>query len=264
MLHKKDRLFDREGKSFIVTHNLKGNSINEWEKQFKENEVFRTQRRKDSVLLRHEILSWHREDAKNITLQKLEEMTREYIKLRNPNGLYIAAPHFDKGHYHVHVCASGVEYRTGKSLRLSKKELKKLKKDIQGYQVERFPELSHSIVQHGKKEKSLVSEKEYQHKLRTGRETDKEKIIGMLKINYEKAVSKENFIEKLKESGLSIYSRSGKVTGILYQGWKFRFKKLGFTDERLKELDQSLERERELQKIRESRKEKNVELGINK
>ena len=264
MLHDKDRLFDREGKSFIVTYNLKGNNIKEWGQQFKENETYRTQRRKDSVLLTHEILSWHRDDAKNITLKKLEEMTREYIRLRNPNGLYIAVPHFDKGHYHVHVCASGIEYHNGKSLRLSKAELQKLKKGIQNYQVEKFPELSHSIVNHGGKSKSLVTEKEYQHKHRMGRESEKEKIIETLQTCYKKAFSKEDFFELLKESKLSSYSRGGKVTGIVYQGRKFRFSTLGFTDEKLKELDKSIERERELQKVRERRKEKSPNREINR
>ncbi len=262
MLHDKDRLFDREGKSFIVTYNLKGNNINEWEMQFKENETYRTQRRKDNVLLTHEILSWHRDDAKDITLKKLEEMTREYIKLRNPNGLYIAVPHFDKGHYHVHVCASGIEYHNGKSLRLSKAELQKLKKNIQNYQVEKYPELSHSIVEHGGKNKSLVTEKEYQHKHRTGRESEKEKIIETLQTCYKKVFSKESFFELLNESGLSSYSRGGKVTGILYQGRKFRFSTLGFTDEKLKELDKSIEREKELRRLRENGNEKSKERGI--
>ncbi len=81
-----------------------------------------------NVFVTHEILSWHRDDAKNITLQKMQDMAREYINIRNPNGMYIAVPHFDKEHYHIHICASGVEYRTGKVMRLSKKELVNEKK----------------------------------------------------------------------------------------------------------------------------------------
>ena len=48
--------------------------------------------------------------------------------------MYVAVPHFDKDHYHVHICASGVEYRTGKTMRLSKAEMQKMKKNIQKYQ----------------------------------------------------------------------------------------------------------------------------------
>ncbi len=75
---------------------------------------------------------------------------------------------FDKQHYHIHICASGIEYKTGKSLRLTKPELQKLKKDIQQFQMGRFPELSNSVVQHGKKLNFVLTDKEYPIKLRTG------------------------------------------------------------------------------------------------
>lgn len=102
------------------------------------------------------------------------------IRQRNPNGLYVAVPHFDKNHYQIHICASGMD-KTGMSLRLPKADLQKLKKNIQQYQIDMFPELSKSIVNHGKKEKILLPEKEFQLKLRTGQETEKELLIGMLK-----------------------------------------------------------------------------------
>jgi len=246
MLNDKDRLFDASGKSFVITHNLKGNSIAEWEKQFKFNETYRQRKRSDSVYFTHEILSWHRDDAKNITLEKMEVMAREYIKLRNPKGMYVTVPHFDKEHYHIHICASGVEYKTGKALRLSKTELTKLKKDIQQFQLERFPELSKSIVVHGRKEKSVSSEKEYQMKFRTGRETEKEIVLAKLKTCYKKADSKEIFFELLKECGLKTYERSGKVTGIAHGKYKFRFRRLGFSEERLEELERLQGRNHEL------------------
>src|SRR4051812_16608192 len=99
MIHDKDRLFDKEGRSFAITHNLKGDNIDEWVRQYKANEEFRQRKRKDSVYLTHEILSWHREDAKHITLSKMESMAREYIRQRNRKGMYVAVPHFDREHY---------------------------------------------------------------------------------------------------------------------------------------------------------------------
>jgi hypothetical protein len=261
MLHDKDRLFDKDGRSFIVTHNLKGNTIKSWEKQFLENESHRLVHRKDSVKFTHEILSWSREDADKISLQKLEDMTRKYLELRNPNGMYLAVPHTDKSHYHCHIIASGVAYRTGKSLHPSRPVLLKLQKEIQDYQIEKYPELSHSIVQHGKKEKSLQSEKEYQYKLRTGRESDKSLLIGILKTSYKKALSKTDFFEILHLPDVSTYSRSGKVTGVVYKGRKFRFSRLGFAVERLDELDKSILRGKEISEAR-GRKGKNIERNI--
>jgi hypothetical protein len=257
MLHDKDRLFDDKGYSFAVTHNLKGDSIEEWVKQYQENEEYRQHRRVDSVLATHEIISFHRDDAKNISLEKMEDIARQYIRERNMNGMYVAVPHFDKEHYHIHICASGVEYLTGKSMRLAKKDLRIFKQKIQGYQLEKYPELSRSIVNHGKspKEQALPSEKEYQYKLRTGRATDKEQVIGMLKTCYKKANSSDSFFKMIKESGLQTYIRGGRISGVVFSDRKFRLNTLGFTEERLEELDRALKQSKELNRVRESTRE---------
>lgn len=259
MLNDKDRLFDKEGRSITITHNLKGSSIDEWTKQYKANEEFRLRKRKDSVKITHEILAWHKDDAKHITLAKMEAMAREYIKQRNPRGIYLAVPHFDKEHYHIHILASGIEYKTGKSLRLSKTDLHKLKKEIQQYQVEKFPELSKSVVEHGKKEKSFTSDNEYQVKLRTGRETEKGKLLEILKTCYKKADSKEAFYELLNECGLKTYERGGEISGVVFKNYKFRFKRVGFSKERFEELNKTMKRNNEIEKSREKKESKSLE-----
>ncbi len=258
MMNDTGRLFDKNRQSFVITHNLKGNSIKEWEHQYRANEENRLRRRKDSVYLTHEILSWHKDDSKEITLAKMESMAREYIKKRNPRGIYVAVPHFDKNHYHIHICSSGIEYKTGKSLRLSKAELLKLKKKIQQFQIEKYPELSKSVVKHGTKNNSRLSEKEYQVKLRTGRQTEKEKITSLLKTCFNKAKSKDSFFKLLKQSGLNTYERSSKITGIIHNNYKFRFSRLGFTEEKLEELSITENRNKTLGSTRENSRERNI------
>jgi hypothetical protein len=264
MMHDEGRLYDKENKSFAITHHLKGNTINQWEKQLKENEALRKRRRKGNVILTHEIISFHKDDAKNISLDKLENIAREYIHRRNINGMFVAVPHFDKEHYHIHICASGVEYRSGKSLRMSKAEFQKLKKDIQDYQLEHYPELSKSVVAHEKKDKTRLTEKEYQYKLRTGRATEKELVIGMLKTCYKAAQSKNDFYKKLEEVGLKTYNRSGKTTGVIFGKTKFRFNRLGFTQERMEDLNKSFKRGRELTVARERKEEKEKIINRNR
>lgn len=263
ILNDKDKLFNEKKKSFVITYNLKGNSVQEWEKQYLENEKCRKIKRTDSVIFTHEILTWHKDDAQNLSLEKMEDMAREYIRLRNPMGIFLAAPHFDKEHYHVHICASGIEYKTGKGLRMTKADFQKLKKDIQQYQKEKYPELSKSVVHHGKEKKvqAPLTDKEYQMKLRTGRATQKEQLIVILNSCYEKATSRENFFELLKESGLKTYKRGGKTTGIVYCNKKFRLKRIGFDEERIEELNKSLNRGKELTQTR-GKKEKNIERKI--
>jgi len=201
--------------------------------------------------------SWHKDDAKDISLGKLEDMAREYIQQRNPNGIYVAVPHFDKEHYHVHICTSGIEYRTGKAMRLAKKDLQELKQKVQQYQLEKYPELSKSIVNHGQQKKEYaLSDKEQKFKERTGRATDKEQVFGMLKTCYKKANSKDDFFELLKESGLSTYIRGGRIYGVVFSERKYRLKTLGFAEESLQELNKTLEQTKELNSLREKAKEK--------
>jgi hypothetical protein len=257
MLYDKDRLFDEKGYSFVVSHNLKGNDINGWVKQYQENEQYRRLKRVNSVVLTHEIISFHKDDATNITLQKLEDIAREYVRKRNINGMYVAVPHFDKEHYHIHICASGIEYRTGKAMRLSKTELLSVKKQIQNYQIEKYPELSKSLVNHGNEKKEYaLSDKEHKYKERTGRASDKEQLISMLKTCYKKAVSKDDFYENLKACELTTYIRGGKISGIIFNEKKFRINRLGFTDERLEELNKSINRGKEIGELREKSNEK--------
>jgi len=49
MIHDKDRLFDEKGKSFLLTHNVKGKNMDSWVRQFEKNETFRLRKRSDSV-----------------------------------------------------------------------------------------------------------------------------------------------------------------------------------------------------------------------
>lgn len=248
------RLLNTEEQSFLITHNLKGKSIEQWTKQFKKNEEHRKIKRTDSVYLYHEILSWHDDDAKNLTRENMEDMAREYLKLRNPNGIYVAVPHFDKGHFHVHICASGIEYKTGKSLRLSQANLLKLKKSIEAFQIEKYPMLSHSIVQHGKGGRNRMTHAEYQMKQRTKRMTDKEIVLGILNTCYKQVNSREDFFKRLKKCELSIYMRNGRLTGIVHKNRKYRLERLGFVDKQLEYLAISSGRNKELRELRNNRK----------
>jgi len=257
MMHDDNRLFDDRHKSFLITHNLKGNRIEHFTSQFVINESFRKRKRKDSVILTHEIISFHKGDSEHITIGKLEEIAREYISKRNPNGMYVAVPHFDKEHYHIHICASGIEYREGKSLRMSKPNFLKFKKDIQNFQIEKFPELSKSLVNHNGRSKTKKTEKEYQAKLRTGRATKKESLVSIIDACLKESNSKLEFLNKLKSRNLSPYLRSGKLIGVIYEKVKFRFSRLGIPTERFEKLNISLSRSNELGEVRR-RKERPI------
>ena len=227
MCESQDRLFDAKGKSFTITHNIRGKTTADWVKAFKENEKYRLRKRKNSVYLNHEIISFHRDDTKCLSMEKLEELAREYIQLRNPNGCYVAVPHFDRYHVHVHICSSAVQYRTGKSMRMSREEFSDLKKSFQDYQIREFPELSRSVVRHGRKAEVKTSEKEQQFMLRTGKVSKREQVRQIVQDCQRRSSSQEEFFALLKERGMETYMRGGEVYGISHEHRKYRFQRIG-------------------------------------
>lgn len=253
MLHDKDRLSGKD-RGFLVSHNLKGNRIDGWVAQLAENETYRKRKRKDSVILTHEILSWHRDDASKITAEKMQDMVREYIKRRGSTGMYIAVPHYDKEHYHVHILVSGVAYKTGKAMRMSRKEFGDLKKGIQEYQQEKYPELSRSVVEHGKKRKARVSEKEYQVRKRTGKLSKREIVRREVQECFRQAPSQDLFLARLKACKLPFYARGGKVSGVIVDGRKYRFKGLGIDLGAIGKQAHERTREKELHIVRKGKK----------
>lgn len=252
-LNEKKRLFDKEGRSFVVTHNLKGQSIDEWVQEYKVNETYRTHRRKTNIFLTQEIISFHKDDAKRITLTKLKTIAREYIRRRNPNGIYVAVPHFDKEHWHIHIIVAAIEYRSGKSLRMSRDEFRELKQGIQAYQIEKYPELTRSVVRHGRNKKARTTDKEYQYKLRTGKQTKREEVFELVKSCSHGTPTQEEFFARLKECKLHTYVRGGKVYGVTYDGRKYRFKTIGISLEQIGQPEQTRVRERGLRTTRKGK-----------
>ncbi len=221
------RIFDKNGRSFVLTNNLKGQTIEEWAREFKENEKHRIHNRKNNVKITQEIIAFHKGDTKMLTLKKMEKIARQYMRLRNTNAVYVAVPHFDKEHPHIHIVAAAVEYHSGKSLSMSRGKFMQLKKDIQAYQIEKFPELARSVVRHGRRKKTRLTDREYQYRLRTGSHTKREEIIELVTRCLRDANSPEEFLNRMAAENVQTYSRNGKTIGVIRHGRKYRFKQLG-------------------------------------
>lgn len=227
---------ERVPDSQIILHNLMGDSIDDWVKEFQANEKHRRRKRKNNVKLYHEILAWHPDDTDYLTLDIIEDLTREYIHLRNPNGLYVGAIHLSQDHYHVHLCVSGVEYQSGQALRISKQDFRMVKERVQELEQSRYPGLHYSKVDHGRRNSK-------QHKKQAISRSKIQKQI--LDISFS-ASSAKDFLERLNENGFEVYARRGKPTGILFKGKRYRFSTLGLNHEKVKYLErnQSLDKER--------------------
>lgn len=211
----------------ILLHNMPNTGIDSWVGWFRYNETFRQQQRKTKVFLTHEILSWHKDDTPNLSVEAIEDMARKYIQKRNPLGIYVGAIHLSKAHYHVHFCVSGLEYRSGKSMRLSRAELKELKRSVQDYQQEKYPELTHSVVAHGSSKKLQLTDREFFRKNRSGELSTKEKLSLLVDDALTKAKHIDDFLGQLASQGLKPYFRREKLMGIWWNNRKYRFKRLG-------------------------------------
>lgn len=222
MHNNPDRLKDGEGKSFLIRHNIRGESMEEWINEYLENEDGRVRTRSDSVYLNHIIISFHADDSDHISQEMLEDIAQHYINMAASDALVIAVPHREKDHAHIHLAVSGVDCFSGRSMRMSHETFAEVKDKLQEYQKERYPELEHSLVDHGrKKNRTKLREIESNGMPRT----KKEQIIERVEKIMGESISRDDFLIRIEQEGMSTYARNGKLTGIEVDGKKYRFKR---------------------------------------
>ena len=249
---------------FELTKFIKGKnlSVEELSSQFRSNEQFRINRRKNNVVLYMDILSFHPRDAERLTNDKLHQIALKYLSLRAPKSIAVATVHRnEKYHTHLHLVFSGIEYKTGKSIRMSKEDFQnKVKIPMEKYQQEVFPELMLSKIKHEKKYNIKKEQKKDSEIIMEieGEISEKQKILTTLEKVFTTATSEKDFYQKLESKNIKLYSRNGKITGI-EGNRKFRFSRLGYTPELLQSLEQNPtqnQRQEWLQNIRENNQEK--------
>ncbi len=246
----------------VFTHNLRSETIHGYVNEFIENESFRKHSRSDQVYLTHEILSFNaNEEARHITNEMLQDIAQEYIRLRGQQGVMLGAVHKDKDHIHIHFCVSALEFRTGKSFGLSKAALRDLKIQLQDFHRVKYPEISQSFPQHGMG-KPYLKDRAWQAQHREERSQLKERLIATVRNCFEKAATRQQFLELLRDNDLHHYERSGSPAGIKYEGMKFRFSRL-LEKEQFESLPADLSEEQRvleaLRMIRELRQSKDRE-----
>jgi len=139
---------------FVFTRFIKGK--NPTQKQiiqaFEQNETYRLTKRKNSVRVYMEILSFHKDNTKDLSNERLQKIARKYISLRSNLSVALATVHRkEKDHVHLHILLSGTEYKTGSSVRISRDDFKnKVKIPAENYVRKHFPELQKSAIDHNK------------------------------------------------------------------------------------------------------------------
>jgi len=137
-------------KALIIKQNISGYDQERWLDTFHTNDQNRTFEHQKRTVLRHEIVSFSKEDNPKITREALQNMGKWYLKNRS-NSIGVCGVHWEDS-IHMHFILSGVGL-DGKSTRISRKAFKDFKIRLQDYQQENYPELTNSIVNHSKKKK---------------------------------------------------------------------------------------------------------------
>lgn len=219
------------GEALIIKQHLYGADIKAMTREFYENEKNRLHHRANNVKVNHEIVSFSDLDKSKITVDILKDLTQEYLRQRSPYMQAIAVGHFDTEHMHVHVMSSPIELITGKNLRMSKSDFAQLKIHMQRYQLEKYPELSKSVVRHGKKESERATGKKSREfkedNIKSHQKKSSKSIIkGLIENCLMLAESKENFFELLKTEGLEPYKRGADWKGVSVNDKNYRFSTL--------------------------------------
>lgn len=221
----------------IYLENRIGNMMD----QYTANDKKRIHKRKGETKFYHSILSFHKNDQ--LTPQQLKQTARQYAKERYPNSMVVALPHYDQEHLHIHSLASSVEYGTGKTKYLTRQEFKDVKERMEHWQDVNL-NLTHSRVKHSTKARSLLKDAEHQLNLK-GKISEKQKLNMRLAEIYNTSKSERDFLKALEKE--SSYARNGKIVGLQGEKRRYRLNTLGFSEARLKALDKTNQRLRQLE-----------------
>jgi hypothetical protein len=138
----------KEKGRFAILHNLRAavDYPQQIEAEFLENYNHIREGRKDGIVLYHEVIAITKEDREHDTEEMLNDLAREYLRWRAPNALAYAKAQFDTDSPHLHLMISGNLIESKRKLHLERAEFERIKRKLERYQVEKYPQLSHSIV----------------------------------------------------------------------------------------------------------------------
>lgn len=214
-------------------------------------------KRKNGVVMYHEIASFAPEDASKIDRSMMEQLSRKYIDVRAKRAMVLARPHFDKEHVHIHFLISGNERGNSRKLRVSKEEFQKQRREVEQYQLEHFPQLSNSYVHTRDKQKykqkrvERMSDATRAMKERGAKQTIKMGLVEQVSQVMSGAENIKSLVTGLQKKGLEIYDRGGIPYGIMKNGKRYRFGTLLKGTEFEGDIKLMLANEREMERARQ-------------
>ncbi len=249
----------------FIAHNLNPSSKNvrQIAREFYRNARF-CKARKNGIFLYHEVLSFDPRDSQLVTDSALHDLTLKYLQLRAPQAKAVAVVHRDTDCSHVHLMISANEAGSSKKIHTSRQRFFEIRRELEAFQKDRYPELEHSIVFEGKQKRKEVAlepalsqaelHKNGQLEKERGRQVSRKNEIQQTFIKcLERADSMKEMQIMLSNSDLQLYRR-GKTLGLhdlrsQKEGKPkaYRLKTLGLVDHYL-ERKQHWERKKTLER----------------
>jgi hypothetical protein len=217
-----------------LTHNLLSDAddLSGIHEEFLDNARYLAPRKNGNVLF-HEIVSFGAKDKHLVTPAVVEDLIRRYLELRAPRALAYALSHKGGACAHVHILISANNVQNARRARLTRSQFDHVKKKLELYQRQRYPELEHSIAQEVKKRKARQgrAESELHRRLRKqgNRELSRKEMLRERLIEQIKAArSEEGFLMRLELLGQRFYRR-GRHAGVIdkHTGRRHRLRTLG-------------------------------------
>jgi Relaxase/Mobilisation nuclease domain len=216
---------------FDLRHNLMSHDIMTMTAELESNARM-MQKRKNGVMLYHEILSITRSQSLSADEQKeiLRNIAQDYLKARAPGNLAYACLHQDKSdqlHYHFAISANAVGQ--SRRHRLTKAEFRKIQVDLEQRVLTLYPKLEQTLTIGKRKQRAAkLSDAGHQVKRKGQRLTKKDRIAAVLKDVFSLAATEQDLFKRLTDAGFELYHR-GTAVGVrdTTAGTKHRLDTLG-------------------------------------
>ncbi len=190
-------------------------------------------KRKKGIIYRHTIISFHPNDAPNITPEKMLDIGKKFLELSgSSNCLALLHPHCSpdtQPHLHMLISVNEARGRDRKATRLGGRDFSKLTRQMEEYQLTTYPEIQFSKVytldRSQKKKRNRESKQEKHFKRRTGKKTLRQDVRETVLRYMEKADNREHFDQLIENSGFLMPYRDGQgqVVGVIPRHSKRKF-----------------------------------------
>ena len=200
-----------------ILHNLLGDTADAIEAEFRANAQHIVQAGR--VVMFHEVLSLAVADRPYVDQRVLEDLARFYLERRAPDSLAYGQVHL-AANAHVHLLISGNRIASSRQSRITRRQFGEVKLQLEQYQRERYPLLSHSIVHalsdgRSARVKRGRAEGERSRRLRAAGKRDdfsrKDLIAAFLRETAELARSEQEWHQLLGARNLRLYRRGTRL-----------------------------------------------------